>query len=1151
MSESQMYLYEPTLNGFRYTSHSADDPLRQIPAVLYPDNRRERIFDAETLKKIERYPFRPVVCAMISPRYRLDLHSVAGTAGEGRFAVVCGDQVCWLDEFAHVETEYDNGEMRYTARDDRFGLAAVRIAFIAGRGATGMVMRIDARDLPKGTEIYFLHGGMLGWNTHSPFYLSYRADMCRGNAVSLYGEYARIEMDERTCEVNFEGLNPVKYQENWMAINRIWTILEDFKRYLIVRAEGATMQIAPPEGLLTFDPNGLCTASTAQGGIACVKLATDRVQYTAVGLCESIRTANLEELFGVLQEENRKIADRLVVRTGNILFDGAVTAAAFPTDGVFGDNVYLHGNLSWREGYMGWRVAYGPLAYGMFDQTAKHFDSHFRITRITDGPDRGVFCGTIEESDPHAIAFYNMHQTALHQARRYWEYTGDMAFAEKLLPIVEECIERENRRVKPGEEMLYENCLNTWISDHHWINMGQCTQSSSYLYNLHLLVAELAEALGGPENAGKKARYTQQAEIIKRDMNRILWQKRKGVFAYAKDLRGYQLLHSEPELADIYHPTELGVADPLQTYQMLDWVEDNLRYEISDNGGRLVRSSNWYPNGGDKYSHSVYELSGGEEMNLALAYQQIGLAEPAYEIFKSIYHSLYGGRDPGIEDYNSKVYSAREGLPALQREVALNLPCHLTTNGTGRLNALFGDTIGMFGREVYEGILGIRPMLQRREVWLTPCLPDELPHAEIKSASLDYTYDRTDRRVSLQYRMKHEGCALCAKFYLPVSEVERVTLDGQPILFETEGGFGNLCVRVTIPDACEGTLEVCYAPAEILPTETRRELAMGSTLTLSYPNETITDLLDPQGLLSNVRLTSNGLNATVTDQSGSGVFFLKMQTGSVEYIRPVKLRIPSEKKNEVFQSFREEFEAPYHWKPVNMDDCFNYAEISDAANAVAEGAPKPPETYTPVNFSYYTWHLNGGFILGDPWHKLTLNRWRSLVGEDGLAVTGEGIPFRSTREGNCMAAAAVENRILSDRIVVPVHDAGRAAYLLITGITFPMQSHVENLRVIFRYEDGEEEEFPLFNPDGIGDMWFNKFDRYHYTAANGFENLSDGSVGATSSAGLDLTKPIYTDLEGHILRFKLRPNVKVDEVEMRIIANDVLFALMGVTLLQS
>ena len=134
-------------------------------------------------------------------------------------------------------------------------------------------------------------------------------------------------------------------------------------------------------------------------------------------------------------------------------------------------------------------------------------------------------------------------------------------------------------------------------------------------------------------------------------------------------------------------------------------------------------------------------------------------------------------------------------------------------------------------------------------------------------------------------------------------------------------------------------------------------------------------------------------------------------------------------------------------------------------------------------------------------------------------------------------------------MLMPVDKCGRAVYLLITGITLPMQSHVENLRIIIRYEDGIAEEHPLYNPDGIGDMWFTKFERYHDTPANGFENIGTGR-GALSSAGLDLTKPIATDLEAHILRFHLRRDVRVKEIEMRIIANDVIFGLMGVTLLQ-
>lgn len=53
-----------------------------------------------------------------------------------------------------------------------------------------------------------------------------------------------------------------------------------------------------------------------------------------------------------------------------------------------------------------------------------------------------------------------------------------------------------------------------------------------------------------------------------------------------------------------------------------------------------------------------------------------------------------------------------------------------------------------------------------------------------------------------------------------------------------------------------------------------------------------------------------------------------------------------------------------------------------------------------------------------------------------------------------------------------------------------------------------------------------------------------------SSAGQDLSGPIATDTEAHILRFPLRQGVKVKSLEFRTIANDAVFALMGITLLK-
>jgi len=1136
------YRYQPTETGIRHSDMCPGDSVRETPCILYPDNRRELLFQGDSLLKIAKYPFRPLVLAKLSPRYELDMHCVSGMAGYGRFAAVKGGMVLWLDEFQHLESEYYNGEMRYTVQDDRIGEHPIQIVFAAGRGLCGFIIRIDTSGLSDDTEIYFLHGGMLGWHTHSPYRLAYDRNMCFGNALTIHGECALITLDENDGSRNPYHLQKMTIAESQMSSNRLWKLLDNWTQQISIRAEGGTLFAAPPDALGRLVPGHLRTTQQSRDELVCVRLPVGKTAYAAVGLGEALSGGSLADTFRQIRAANNAVAERLTVHTGITEFDGAITASAFHTDGVFGDNVFLHGNLSWRDGYLGWRTAYGPLAYGMTDACAKHFENHFTTTLITEGPDKGIFCSTTEDARQDAIAFYNMHQTFLHQARRYWEYTGDKAFAKRLLPIVEGCIERDLRRVKPGEELLFENCLNTWISDHHWTIMGQCTQASAYLYNIHLLASELSE---DPE---KKAYYLAQAETIKRDMNQILWQPRKGVFAYARDLRGNGLLHTEPELADIYHTTELGVADALQIYQMLDWAEANLKWECTDNGARICHSSNWHPNGGDTYSHSVDELSVGEEFNLSLAYQQIGLADPAYDIFKFIYSPLYGGRDPGVYDFNIEIYYLK-GNPAIYRDVALNIPSPIYVNGTPRYNPLFGDSIGMFGREVYEGILGVRSMHQKNEVWLTPCIPAEMPHLEMQSAMLDYVYDRTDSGLRLQYGMKHTGCTLRVRLCLPVAEIQNVFINGSKTAYTTEPGFCCIHLLLALENASSGTIEVAFAKTDSIPVEERRTIAEGDTLALAYRDERITELLDPQGLLEEAQISESSLTARAAASAGSGVFFLKMRAGEAEYLRPVKLRIGEKKKPAVFRSFREEFAAPYTWKMVNMDPFFNHASPTEAAAGVISTAVRPPEDYNQVNFNYYAMHVNGGFNADNPLYGLDNARWRSLVDENGIAMTGEGIPFRSVREGNCMAAATLVSPAYADRIVVPVGETGRAVYLLITGITLPMQSHVENLRILVRYADGTEEEHPLFNPDGIGDMWFNKFERYHDTPANGFENIGSGR-GALSSEGLDLTKQILTDLEAHILRFHLREGVPVVEIEMRVIANDVIFALMGITMLQ-
>ena len=111
-----------------------------------------------------------------------------------------------------------------------------------------------------------------------------------------------------------------------------------------------------------------------------------------------------------------------------------------------------------------------------------------------------------------------------------------------------------------------------------------------------------------------------------------------------------------------------------------------------------------------------------------------------------------------------------------------------------------------------------------------------------------------------------------------------------------------------------------------------------------------------------------------------------------------------------------------------------------------------------------------------------------------------------------------------------------------------MQSHVPNLRVTLRYEDGKSESLELVNPTGIGDCW-NQY-RYHDTAANGFENIGGRSGPAGSAAVPDLTKPVAVDTEAHLVALDLQPGKALRELVLEAVANDVIFGLMGATILK-
>ena len=78
---------------------------------------------------------------------------------------------------------------------------------------------------------------------------------------------------------------------------------------------------------------------------------------------------------------------------------------------------------------------------------------------------------------------------------------------------------------------------------------------------------------------------------------------------------------------------------------------------------------------------------------------------------------------------------------------------------------------------------------------------------------------------------------------------------------------------------------------------------------------------------------------------------------------------------------------------------------------------------------------------------------RARVNNQGLFVTHLGMPFAQRAEGNNLVALSRWKQF-PDHLKLPVEDVARKVYLLISGVTFPMQSQIANLRVVVNYADG-------------------------------------------------------------------------------------------------
>lgn len=733
----------------------------------------------------------------------------------------------------------------------------------------------------------------------------------------------------------------------------------------------------------------------------------------------------------------------VAVNTPDPMLNQTTPPTVLAVDASWHKNNFYHGAHGYHSPFLGWRNWYGPTVIGWHERVKTAIAAHAaQIVRTAPGKEMVWYDGKDrpdldhEGTQYHQIRnstgfmpcilggndIYNMQEVAVDMLLHHLEWTGDLELARQLFADLRGILDWEERILDPDGDGLYQNFLNTWISDGHSYNGGGCAQASSYNYRANKMLAEIAKKLGLPA-----AKFAARAQKIRAAIQSRLYLPEAGVIAEYVDTIGNKLVHPSPELATAYLAIDCGVVDDLQAYTMLRFTETELRNERTRNrGGRLVYSSNWYPK-----KYSTCGLFTAENIHLALAYFKTGQKGKALEIMDALTDAYFDGRNPGLISHV------------------------LTGRGADDLGDIdFTDVSSMYLRLLVEGLFGIRFQLLAGCIEIAPAFPDEWTRAGIKLSDISLQYKRKGRQEKFTVRCE-KNARKTLKIPLRSNRIEAVSVNGAPHAYRLEAAVG-ACFAV-IETAETGTLQVeVMHGSEPKPAILRAATAIpaGNKLLGEISGAVISECIDPTKLLKNLSFSGRKISARTSGRAGNYTLFIRVKTGEYESYLPYDYRVEAKAA------------APLRhnsgvFKPVDMA---KYLNCSLAELHKLEYRSPRPEGYSigvRLNGRYaWEWNHCG--------HNAVQVDDAKLRKAGGIFRTSSGIAFSTPAAGNNIAGVSLWDNFPT-KLAIPLSGRARELALLFIGVTNPMQSYVENARISIVYADGGRETVSLVHPRNFDD----------------------------------------------------------------------------------
>jgi len=160
----------------------------------------------------------------------------------------------------------------------------------------------------------------------------------------------------------------------------------------------------------------------------------------------------------------------------------------------------------------------------------------------------------------------------------------------------------------------------------------------------------------------------------------------------------------------------------------------------------------------------------------------------------------------------------------------------------------------------------------------------------------------------------------------------------------------------------------------------------------------------------------------------------------------------------------------------------------------------------------------------------------SLLRDDKI-VTPQGVPFVAPAATRNVAFASLWDNWPA-RVTVPVAQSAAAVWLLVAGSTQPLQGRIANSVVHFRYADGVDEQLELVPPLNFRMLC-------PWGGADYNQEFDAFALGTAPPLMVDLGSNCRAMLYG----WRLRTGVKLKEVTLEALSQEVVVGLLGVSLM--